>query len=110
GAVFSLVARVGRDVAACTPGAVIGVAVVDVVVRPTPGEVTVVAVRILSAHPATNLDAHIRAGHVVETDTIERANLHVLDGLTIARSDNVSNRNLSFRKVELGFIHSHLPA
>src|SRR5207237_3862361 len=50
GAVFGLVARVGRDVAAATPGAVAGRAVVDVVVRPTPRNAAVVAVSIFGAH------------------------------------------------------------
>src|SRR5215813_5842696 len=80
-AVFGLVAGIGRDVAAGTEVAVVRRAVVDVVVRPTPGEVAVLAPAILGTDPAADLDAHVCAWDVVEPHTIQAANLHVLDEL-----------------------------
>ena len=77
--VFGLVAGVGRDVAASTEVAVIGQTVVDVVVRPTPGEVAVLAIAVFGADPAADLDAHVGAGDVIEPHTVQAANLHVLD-------------------------------
>jgi len=80
-AVFGLVTRIRRDVAASTEVAVIGKTVVDIVIRPTPGEVAVLAPAIFGTDPAADLDAHIGAGDVVKPDPIQAANLHVLDRL-----------------------------
>src|SRR5262249_51142885 len=77
-AVFGLVARIGGDVAAGTEVAVVRRTIVDVVVRPTPGKVAVLAPAIFGTHPATDLDAHVGARDVIEPDPIQRANLHVL--------------------------------
>ena len=60
--VFGLVAGIGRDVTAGTEVAVVRRAVIDVLVRPTPGEVTVLTPAVFGTDPAANLDAHVGAG------------------------------------------------
>ena len=55
------------------------VAPVVVGVRKSPGRVAVDSPGHFSAHPATDLDAHIGARHVVESCPVEAADLHVLD-------------------------------
>ena len=77
--VFGLVAGIGRDVTAGAEVAVVRRAVIDVLVRPTPGEVTVLAPAVFGTDPAANLDAHVGAGDVIESHTVQAANLHVLD-------------------------------
>ena len=50
-----------------------------VTVRPTPGEVTVLTPAVFGTDPAANLDAHVGARDVIESHTVQAANLHVLD-------------------------------
>src|SRR5262245_38036490 len=82
-AVFGLIARVRRDVAAGAEIAVVRGTIVDVVVRPTPGEVAVLPIAIFSTDPAADLDAHVSAGNVVEAHPIQAADLDVLNGLRL---------------------------
>src|SRR4029077_13712768 len=79
--VFGLVAGIGGDVATSAEVAVVGRPVVDVSVRPTPGEVTVLAPAVFGTDPEANLDAHVGARDVIESHTVQAANLHVLDEL-----------------------------
>jgi hypothetical protein len=73
--------RIRRDVAAGTEVAVVVERLLTLCVRPTPGEVAVLAPAIFGTDPAADLDAHIGAGDVIEPDPIQAANLHVLDRL-----------------------------
>src|SRR5689334_4497912 len=94
-AVFGLVAGVRRDVAAGPEVAVVARAVVDILVRPTPGEVTVLAVTVFGTDPAADLDAHVGAGNVVEPHTVQAANLHVLDRFDGTGAELFSNGNVA---------------
>src|SRR6185312_8208782 len=83
--VFGLVAGISRDVTAGAEVAVVCRPVVDVAVRPTPGEVAVVAPAIFGTDPAANLDAHVGARDVIEPDAVQAADFDVLDRLGLHR-------------------------
>src|SRR5581483_9019826 len=84
-AVSSLLTCVRRDVAAHPVPGVVRAAIVDVGVPGTRGRV-VRAVGSLEARPATDFQAHIGAGYVVETSSIGGADSDVFDWLGSLRS------------------------
>ena len=73
------------------------------------------AVRVIGdfgAYPAADLQAHVRAGHVIEPRPIEAADLHVLDRLGLYGKIGClarGNRNQTSRGAEEeAFHHFHL--
>ena len=85
---------------------------VGVAVERPPGHAAVnLAVDELSTHPATDLDAHIGARHIVESCPVEAADLHVFDRLGLNGKISClprSNRNQRGRGAEEeAFHHLH---
>jgi hypothetical protein len=109
-AVFGLAARVRRDIAPRAPDAVVGRAIVDVCVRPAPGEIAVGAIGIFGADPPADLDAHVGAWNVIKSHTVQAADFDVVDRFCLKRQIGplrACNRNQPRRRAKQKALPHH---
>src|ERR1700728_2149535 len=112
-AVSGLLTSVSRDIATSPEGLASAATVVGVAGERPPGQAAVdLAINELSTHPATDLDAHIGARHIVESRPVEAADLHVFDRLGLnGKISCLPRRNRNQRRrgaEEEAFHHLHL--